>query len=146
MAEDRIADDEFVIRHIPPGTTWQAPGPPPRITSANCRLRSHLGETFLSVSRLQLTTPEQLLVRVGGDVAAGSRVACVRVAELRSLGFEVLPDPLSDDSGHAGIYPTDRAAFTDKELVRRLAAAFQFHETGAATTDAEAGTNESSPE
>src|SRR5216683_2202623 len=32
---DEIAVDEFLLRHIPGGSLWQAPGP--RITSANLR-------------------------------------------------------------------------------------------------------------
>lgn len=122
-----VGDDEVVIRHIPAGTTWQAPGPPPRLTSANFRIRAHKGETYLSVNRTRLTTPEQLLKRVGGDTAAGSRVAWATVGEIRKLGFKVLPEPiLPDDPGHAGIHPTASATFDDKELVKRLAVRFRY--------------------
>lgn len=122
-----VGDDEVVIRHIPAGTTWQAPGPPPRLTSANFRIRAHKGEAYLSVSRTGLTTPEQLLKRVGGDVAAGSRIACATVGDIRKLGFEVLPEPITpDDPGHAGIHPTATASFDDKELVKRLAVLFRY--------------------
>jgi hypothetical protein len=124
-----VGDDEVVMRHIPAGTTWQAPGPPPRLTSANFRTRAHKGETYLSVSRTGLTTPEQLLKRVGGDVAAGSRIACATVGEIRKLGFEVLPEPIvPDDPGHAGIHPTAAANFDDKELVKRLAVLFRYRD------------------
>src|SRR5438067_5348861 len=75
-----ITDDEVLLRHIPGGTLWQAPGP--RITSANFRLRSDQGETGVSVNRLGLTSPQRLLELVGGSVEAGSRVAEVRVGDV----------------------------------------------------------------
>jgi hypothetical protein len=48
---DEIADDELLLRHIPGGTLWQAPGP--RITSANFQLRHDRNETGVSVTRLR---------------------------------------------------------------------------------------------
>ena len=49
LLPDDIADDEMVLRHVPGGTLWQAPGP--RITSANFQLRKDRQETGASVTR-----------------------------------------------------------------------------------------------
>jgi hypothetical protein len=46
---DDIADDEDLLRHIPGGSRWQAPGP--RITSGNFELRQDRNETGVSVTR-----------------------------------------------------------------------------------------------
>jgi hypothetical protein len=60
---DEVADDEYLLRHIPGGTLWQAPGP--RITSANFQLRHDRQETGVSVTRWKITTPQRLLELVG---------------------------------------------------------------------------------
>ena len=73
---DDIADDEHLLRHIPGGTLWQAPGP--RITSANFQLRHDRNETGVSVTRRAITTPPRLLELVGGSSEHGSRIAAAR--------------------------------------------------------------------
>src|SRR5207248_11780858 len=98
---DEIADDEQLLRHIPGGTLWQAPGP--RITSANFQLRHDRNETGVSVTRLKITTSQRLLELVGGNRQQGSRVAAVSVEKVRALGLRVVPVPLDDDPGHAEI-------------------------------------------
>src|SRR5437667_11745474 len=103
-----IADDEYLLRHIPGGTLWQAPGP--RITSANFQLRHDRNETGVSVTRQKITTPKRLLELVGGSVEQGSRVAVVRTGEVRGLGLRVVPKPREADPGLAGD-PSDRAAW-----------------------------------
>jgi hypothetical protein len=65
---DDIADDEILLRHIPGGTLWQAPGP--RITSANFQLRHDRQETGVSVTRLAITSPERLIERTHRHVAS----------------------------------------------------------------------------
>ena len=80
MPDDRVADQEVILRHIPGGTTFQAPGP--RITSKNFELRA--GEAGISVSRQVITTPDQLMARLGNP-AAGSRVATATAGALRAL-------------------------------------------------------------
>ncbi len=55
METSPIGDDEYLLRHIPGGTRWQAPGP--RVTSGNFQLRHDLNETGVSVTRLAITTP-----------------------------------------------------------------------------------------
>jgi hypothetical protein len=121
MTRDQVQDDELVLRHIPGGPSHQAP-PDGRISSVNFRLRPN--ETGYSVSRAGLTTPDQLIARVGNP-ATGSRVAAARAADIRALGFEVVPDPLPDDPGHAEIRPTT-ADPNSKAVQRALAALFQY--------------------
>lgn len=118
---DPIDDSEILLRHIPAGDPWQATGP--KITSANFRLRA--GESGISVSRANLTTPEQLLQRLGRDPASGSRVALINVREVRALGIAVVPVPLSDDSGHAEIR-SDRESLDRKSIQRQLARLCHF--------------------
>jgi hypothetical protein len=124
-AEERptppVADDELLLRHIPGGIQFQNPPDTP-ITSQNFRLRPD--ERGISVSRSTRASPEAVLARIG-DPAKGSRIAACRVADLRALGFEVVPDPLDDDPGHALILPgsNDLSARTPR---KRLANLFQF--------------------
>ncbi len=104
--EMSISDDEIILRHIPGGTYWQAPGP--RITSGNFYLRSD--EIGLSVSRQSLTTPDQLMLRLGVP-EKGSRIAFAKVSDFRALGLEVVSVPIEQDPGHseirAGTSPLD---------------------------------------
>src|SRR6266404_8985911 len=92
-----ISDDEYLLRHIPGGTLWQAPGP--RITSANFQLRHERQETGVSVTRRKITTPQRLLEVMGGSVQAGSCVACAHVAEIRALGCASFPNRLNPIRG-----------------------------------------------
>ncbi len=118
-----IADDEFLLRHIPGGSLWQAPGP--RITSGNFRLRHDRSETGVSVTRLRFTRPERLLELVGGKREAGSRVAVARAGDVRSLGLHAVPRPLAEDPGHAEIQ--SGAVSLDDPLTRKkLANLFKF--------------------
>lgn len=120
---DDITDDEYLLRHIPGGTLWQAPGP--RITSANFQLRHDRNETGVSVTRLKITTPERLLELVGGSAEKGSRVASVRAGEIRALRLKIVPKPLPKDAGHAEIQ-SDTASLEDHACRKRLAMIFQF--------------------
>jgi hypothetical protein len=112
---DPIADDEIVLRHIPGGTLWQAPGP--RITSANFQLRKDRSETGVSVTRQAITSPTRLLELVGGDPTAGSRVAFARVGDIRRLGLSVVSLPVAEDPGHAEIQSD--AARPDEHITRK---------------------------
>jgi hypothetical protein len=76
------------------------------------------------VSRLSLTTPADLLARLGNS-ATGSRIAAARVSDLRALGFDVVADPLPDDPGHALICPTT-ADLSKKSTQRSLAQLFNY--------------------
>jgi hypothetical protein len=118
---DVIPDDEVLLRHIPGGTLWQAPGP--RITSANFQLRHERYETGVSVSRLRLTTPKRLLELVGGNPQQGSRVASVRAGDVRALGLRVISKPTPDDPGHSEIQ-SDQASLDDHACRKRLALLF----------------------
>jgi hypothetical protein len=118
-----VGDDELLLRHIPGGTLWQAPGP--RITSANFQLRHDRQETGVSVTRWKITTPERRLELVGGSVQAGSRVAWVRAADARALGLRVVPKPIDNDPGHAEIQ-SDKSSLDDHACRKKLALLFQF--------------------
>lgn len=119
-----VVDDEMILRHIPGGTTWQAPGP--RITSKNFVLRADRNETGLSVSRASLTPPAALLARVGKP-ELGSRVAEATAADVRALGLEIVPVPLPDDPGHAEIR-SGTTDLNDQAVRKQLAVLFQFIE------------------
>lgn len=120
---DEIADDEYLLRHIPSGTMWQAPGP--RITSANFQLRHDRNETGVSVTRLNITPPQRLLELVGGSFQRGSRIASARVGDIRALGLHVVPKPLEEDPGHAEIQ-SGQASLDDHACRKRLALVFRF--------------------
>jgi hypothetical protein len=85
---DEVTDEEYLLRHIPGGTLWQAPGP--RITSANFQLRHDRQETGVSVTRCKITTPQRLLELVGGSIQAGS---CVGYARCWDSGIGVARRP-----------------------------------------------------
>lgn len=118
---DDIGDDESLLRHIPGGTLWQAPGP--RITSANFQLRHDRGETGVSVTRLGITTPRLLLELVGAK--AGSRLAAAMTGEVRAIGLRVVPKPLREDPGHAEIQ-SGEASLDDHACRKRLSLLFCF--------------------
>ncbi len=120
MSEQAVAADEFILRHIPGGTAFQAPGP--RITSKNFELRP--GETGVSASRQLITSADSLMARIG-DPVRGSRIAAASVAAVRALGLEVVPDPKDYDPGHAEIRD-GAASLADKKVRTRLALLFTF--------------------
>jgi hypothetical protein len=116
-----VTDDEIILRHIPGGISWQVP-PDGRIASTNFRLRP--GETGISVTRKSLTTPDDLLARLG-DPTAGSRISYAQVGEVRALGFEVVSVPLDVDAGHAEIRSVT-ADLAKKSTHRALAQIFRY--------------------
>jgi hypothetical protein len=118
-----IKDDEWLLRHIPGGTLWQAAGT--RITSANFQLRHDRNETGVSVTRLSMTTPERLMVIVGGKPETGSRIAKVQVNGVRRLGLTVVSMPLPNDPGHAEIQSAE-ASLDDHACRKKLAMLFEF--------------------
>jgi hypothetical protein len=119
---EEIADDEMLLRHIPSGTLWQAPGP--RITSANFQLRHDRNETGVSVTRLKITSPQRLLELVAGDPKS-SRVATARTGDIREIGLRVVPKPRQEDPGHAEIQ-SDKSSLDDHACRKKLAMLFQF--------------------
>lgn len=120
MSDSPSPDDEYVLRHIRGGTTFQAPGP--RITSKNFDLRA--GEVGVSVSRLSITGADALMARLG-DPTAGSRIAVASVQAIRALGLAVVPDPTDYDPGHAEIH-SDSADLKSHRVRKKLAALFTF--------------------
>lgn len=120
--DNPIADDEIILRHIPGGTTFQAPGP--RVTNRNFVLRHDRQETGVSVARAAISPPTDFLIR-HGDPQTGSRVAATTAGDIRELGLEIVPDPLNDDPGHSEI--RSAAASLDDLAVRRaLTKSFVF--------------------
>lgn len=117
-----VGDDEEILRHVPGGTLFQAPGP--RITSKNFELRASLSETGLSVSRAGMTSAADLMARLGNP-AAGSRIAVASVAEIRAVGLDVVPAPIDEDAGHAEIRAA-AASLTTQSVRKRLAMIFRF--------------------
>ena len=120
---DDIGDDEILLRHIPGGTRWQAPGP--RITSGNFQLRHDRQETGVSVTRQRITAPQRLMELLGGNREEGSRVAAVLTADVRALGLRVVPKPLPDDPGHAEIQ-SDEQNLDDHACRKKLSLLFRF--------------------
>jgi cytochrome c5 len=120
MSMERISDQSDVLRHVPGGTTWQAPGP--RITSKNFELRP--GETGISVSRDDITPANALMARLGNP-AAGSRIASASVSAIHNLGLEVAPDPKDYDAGHAEIR-SGKADLSSRAVRKQLAKLFTF--------------------
>lgn len=119
---DPITDDELILRHIPGGTTFQAPGP--RVTNRNFVLRHDRQETGVSVARAALTTLADFMVR-HGDPQTGSRIAAATAGDIRALGLEVVPDPLDDDPAHSEIRSAT-ASLDDLVVRRSLAKLFAF--------------------
>ncbi len=120
---EEIADDEVLLRHIPGGTLWQAPGP--RITSANFQLRHDRNETGVSVTRLKITNPQRLLELVGASLEEGSRAASVQTRDVRAIGLRVVSKPQKEDPGHAEIQ-SDKVSLDDHSCRKKLAMLFQF--------------------
>jgi hypothetical protein len=101
LPTDPIADDEVLIRRVPPGEAWQKPGPVP--TSVNVELRP--GETGLSASRAALTTPIAILAQIGASREQGWLVIQAKVGDLRAFGLHVVSKPTDLDPGHVEIEP-----------------------------------------
>ena len=102
-----IADDEILLRRIPPGTNWLEP--PDRITSKNFKLDRRRGELGISVYRQAVVGPQELLARPG--VSPGTVVYRATAGEVRALSnaagvhlkLDVIPVNDDDDPGHAEI-------------------------------------------
>ena len=124
---DEIPDDEILLRHIPGGTLWQAPGP--RITSANFQLRHDRHETGISVTRIGITSPARLIELMGAAWGPESRLAAVRTADVRRLGLRVVSLPLPENPGHAEIQP-GKESLDDRACRKRLSLLFTFHNVG----------------
>lgn len=118
-----IGNDETLLRHVPGGTTFQAPGP--RLTSVNFQMRAAKGETGISVTSQDRMSLDAFVAWLSVDPASGSRVAAARAGDVRALGLQVVPDPLPDNSGHAEIR-SGTATLDDRDTRRRLANLLRF--------------------
>ena len=101
LPTDPLEDDEFLIRRVPPGESWQKSGPIP--TSVNVEMRS--GESGLSASRAAITTPHALLAQIGASREQGWLVIRAKVSDLLAFGLDVVMKPTDVDSGHVEIEP-----------------------------------------
>lgn len=115
-ASERIADDEVILRRIPPSTlgmasTKELPNGDHRATSV--RLSTKPDEQGLSCTRLKLTSPQQLLAQLEHDGIAqdGWFVCRMTVSDVRSLALEVIPFPTERDPGHCEIRSLDSLAY-----------------------------------
>jgi hypothetical protein len=100
-----IADDEILLRRIPPGSAWFEP--PDRISSFNFKLKPD--ETGLSVYRARIVDCLQVLQKP--QAIPGSRLAWTTAGEIRALKnakgeplhLDVVAVADEDDPGHAEI-------------------------------------------
>lgn len=114
MADEQIADDEWVYRRIPPTEIYFQP--PDRLTSANFKLRRD--ENGLSVNRASIVSAAAILALPSS--IPGSRVAVARVSDIRRLtsgsgqplNLDVIIVEVDGIPGHAEIIGirTDAAA------------------------------------
>jgi len=76
-----------------------------------------------------ITTTPALLLDLLGNRELGSKIAWPLVQEIRSLGFDVIADPIEVDRGHALIVPVT-ADLERKSTLRALASAFSYFDLG----------------
>jgi hypothetical protein len=93
-----IADEEFVLRRIPPVTFKDGV---PKISLKGRFFKLRDGEDGLSVNCERLISPVELLALPG--CLEGSAVARAQVVRIRQLGFAVLDRPVENSPGHAEI-------------------------------------------
>lgn len=79
--------------------------------------------------RFPPTTPAALVARISTSLTE-SRVSAVTARDVRSLGLEVVPDPLPDDLGH-DLIVSAAASLADKAIRDRLTKLFQLLPAGA---------------
>lgn len=124
-AVELIADDEIILRRIPPSTpqmnsTKERPQPEWGHRAVSCRLSTAPGEEGLSCTRLRQTSPKSLLADLlTDDIVPTDWLVCrIIVRDVRSLGLEVIHKPTDRDPGHCEIVGKDKAkmlAFPNKK-------------------------------
>ncbi len=109
-ADDRIDDDEVLLRRIPPSTesfqsTCERGDGGLRASSAMLKTITKQGEEHLSCSRLRITSPQALLddLRNDGKDPHGWHVCEFRVSDVTELGLEIAFTPTDRDPGHCSI-------------------------------------------
>lgn len=116
-ASERIPDDVYVYRRIP---SSRYPKPTdPKSRPINASFLPRIDDTDgLSVDLATLTTPE----KVADIPDKRYQVVQVCVSDLRSLGLDVISDPLPDNPAHALIIGLDRQTYdADKAQIKALA-------------------------
>src|SRR2546430_275631 len=108
-AVEPIADDEVILRRVPPSTSNvvstklcpQTGG----LRATSIRMSTLPGEEGLSCTRLRQTSPQGLLADLLNDSVdpTGWHVCRVFVSEVRALGLEVIHKPTDRDPGHCEI-------------------------------------------
>ncbi len=119
-----VDDEEWILKHVPPGDVNQGKTIPFRVTSANFELRDN--ETGSSISRLAITSPPELLSYLKCRI--GSRVGWTQAKTIRALGFAVCKEPLPYDTGHAEIR-SDAMSLERHGDRKRLSKLFEWYET-----------------
>jgi hypothetical protein len=102
-----VADDEVLMRRIPPGSTWFEP--PDRLTSANFKLQLKKHELGVSVYCQSIVSEVDLLA--SPDSIPGSFVVTATAGDVRRLTsgsgeplrLDVMPADDEDNPGHAEI-------------------------------------------
>ena len=113
-AAEPIADDEIILRRIPPSTLDVISTKPCSQTggfrATSIRMSTLPGEQGLSCTRLSQTSPQKLVLDLLNDSVdpTGWHVCRVFVREVRSLGLEVIHKPTDRDPGHCEILGKDQ--------------------------------------
>ncbi|MBW3598759.1 MAG: hypothetical protein KY475_15975 [Planctomycetes bacterium] len=124
-APEQVPLDEIILKRISkiqPNCILAMPDGSERATSFAIKNREHLNEEGSSCSRLLTTSPQQLLALVRNQgLEPGDFTVCrIRVADVVTLGWQVVACPTDEDPGHCEIRATADQPFRDK-LWSRLA-------------------------
>lgn len=111
-----VADDEIIIKRIPPGRDNIKQEADLRVRATSFAIQPRPNENYSSWSRQSITSPGKLLeleFKKRGEML-GWRVAAISVAAVRSFGLEVVADSTDEDEGHCLIVETEKQKFTDR--------------------------------
>ena len=111
FAVEVIGDEEIILRRIPPpriGMDSTKPRPNGGLRATSLRLSVKDGETGLSCTRLQQTSPQALLNDLASDkIDPADWLVCrIFLRDVRKLDLEVIHKPTDRDPGHCEILGT----------------------------------------
>lgn len=114
-SREPISSDEWIIRRIPPRPNCTVDRPGIGLTATSFAIRPRPQEKYPSWSRRALTSPRRLLqlAASSGIDTTGWQVAQLKVADVRQLGLDVVPEPTEEDPGHCHIVDTATRPFSD---------------------------------
>ena len=117
--QDNIADDEIILRRIPPEGIQERPEGGHRANSF--LLRKRPGEDGSSCFRLCLMSPKDVLKldMKEGNTREGWRICRIRVSDARALGFLVIPVHEEGKPGHCEIRHDDTLQIDLKKWNKR---------------------------